>query len=382
MVRFDGVTKVYRKGRLRFNPRLAIPGRLGDKLSGDLHVALEDIDLAVAPGAALGVIGQNGAGKSTLLKLVAGVIAPTSGRVTVNGRTAALIELGAGFHPEMTGRENVEFSAAILGMGRRRLREVLPDVIEFAAIGSYLDTPVKRYSSGMLARLGFAVASHLDADVLVIDEVLSVGDAAFQRRCYDRILERRAEGAAILYVTHALWTVPVVCDHALLLTRGRVVSRGSPEAVVRAYLEPTDGDGPDPLEETTARVTRLELDPSCILPGDRCVVSIELQLARAAPSGSLLVSIMSPSGNPYGTVSSAEAGVRFSAAGHFAITCALASAPLVPGDYEVWAIFRMDDDQPVVDAFRRTGLRVEGPEADLTRGVVALEAEWSASQRQ
>jgi ABC-type polysaccharide/polyol phosphate transport system ATPase subunit len=375
-VAFEEVTKGYRLGRLRMSPRLAVPGSFGDRLGGEVHRALHDVSFTVGEGDSLGIIGHNGAGKSTLLKLVAGVITPTSGRVTVVGRTAALIELGAGFHPEMTGRENISFSAAVLGMGRRRLRELLPEIIEFAEIDDYLDTPIKRYSSGMLARLGFAVASHLDADVLVIDEVLSVGDSAFQRKCYERIAARRADGASVLYVTHAMWTVPVVCQRALLLERGRVVASGEPDDVVRTYLEGLDAPGDEPPATGLGSILRRVRMPSSVEPGNPLSVEIDLVHDRPCPNGSMIVSLLSPSGTVFGTASTIDSDVSFERSGRFSIRCDLESVPLVPGDYELYVVFRADHSQPVVDDLKRLPLRVEGPDPDLTMGAVALRATW------
>ena len=163
LVELRDVSKRYRLGRERANLRAAVPGRWGAVVQGDQHAALDHLSLSLSAGQSLGIVGPNGAGKSTLLKLVARVVGATSGDVRVRGRTAALIELGAGFHPDMTGRENVTFSAAVLGMGRRAVHARFDEIVEFAGVGPYIDTPVKRYSSGMLARLGFAVAAHLDA---------------------------------------------------------------------------------------------------------------------------------------------------------------------------------------------------------------------------
>jgi lipopolysaccharide transport system ATP-binding protein len=376
LVHFDGVTKAYRRGLLRFNPRLVLPGRLGDSLKGDIHYALRDVDFELEAGRSLGIIGHNGAGKSTLLKLVAGVTSATRGRVTVRGRTAALIELGAGFHPEMTGRENIDFSAAVLGMGRNTLRRVMPEIIDFAEIGDYLDTPVKRYSSGMLARLGFAVASHLDAEILVIDEVLSVGDAAFQRRCHNRIQQRRSEGAAILYVTHALWTLSLVCDEAFLLSEGRVVKRGTPEDVVHGYLDSLDAGSRQPGLPAGDALTALRIDRPTISPGEALTVFVEVDLDEPAPGGTVLVTITSQGLNVFASTSSIDAGVGFDGRGHTDFTCHLDSVPLVPGDYEIYAMFLREPSSPTVDDHRRISLRIEGEPTEPTRGPVALSSRW------
>ncbi len=197
--------------------------------------ALQQIGFEVRRGASMGVIGRNGAGKSTLLKLLAGITAPTRGRIVLQGRVAALIEVGSGFHPELTGRENVFLSGAILGMRRREISAKLERIVEFAGVQAFIDTPVKWYSSGMYVRLGFAVAAHLEADILLVDEVLAVGDAEFQVKCLQRIQELRDEGTTSLFISHDLTAVERLCDSALLLEAGAVAATGSPAEVVAAY---------------------------------------------------------------------------------------------------------------------------------------------------
>ncbi len=182
--------------------------------------AVRDVSFEVRRGEALGIIGHNGAGKSTILKLLSNITTPTSGEITIAGRLSSLIEVGSGFHPELTGRENVFLSGSILGMRRREIREKLDDIIEFAEVRQFVDTPVKRYSSGMYVRLGFAIAAHLDPDILLLDEVLAVGDASFQQKCFDVFHRMRDEGRTILFVTHDMGAVKKFCHRALLIERG------------------------------------------------------------------------------------------------------------------------------------------------------------------
>ncbi len=186
----------------------------------------------------IGFVGPNGAGKSTLLKLLSRITAPTEGRALLRGRVGSLLEVGTGFHPELTGRENVYLSGAILGMRRAEIRRKYSEIIEFAEIGDYVDTPVKRYSSGMQVRLGFAVAAHLESEILIVDEVLAVGDAAFQRRCLGK-LEDMAHGGGrtVLFVSHNLQAVHGLCDRAVYLEHGQLVELGEASAIVRSYLE-------------------------------------------------------------------------------------------------------------------------------------------------
>lgn len=195
--------------------------------------ALRDVDLAVAEGETLGLIGHNGSGKTTLLKVIAGILRPTAGVVRTRGRVAALLELGAGFHPELTGRENVYLNASFLGLSRRETERAYDDIVAFAELEDFMDNQVKFYSSGMLVRLGFAIAVHVDPAILLIDEVLAVGDEAFQRRCIDRVRAFQREGRTIVFVTHALDLVRQICDRAVMLHHGRVHAVGEPDDVVQ-----------------------------------------------------------------------------------------------------------------------------------------------------
>jgi ABC-2 type transport system ATP-binding protein len=199
--------------------------------------ALSDVSFHVPRGETLGIIGRNGTGKSTILKLIAGVMAPTTGDVLVRGRVSPLIELAVGFHPDLTGRENVFLNASILGMTNRDIRAHLPAIIEFAELGDFMDTPVKRYSSGMYVRLGFSVAVHSSPDILLIDEALAVGDAGFQAKCLGRIEEFQKQGVTIVLVSHALDWIKKLCGRTILMENGRLIDEGDPTDVVAHYLE-------------------------------------------------------------------------------------------------------------------------------------------------
>lgn len=213
--------------------RLVTLGRAGRKHREDFW-ALRGVTASIKAGTTIGLIGHNGSGKSTLLKVIGGIIDPTSGTVSRRGRIAALLELGAGFHPDLTGRENVFLNAAILGLTRKETEERFDAITEFSGIGDFIDTQVKFYSSGMYVRLAFAVAVHTDPDILLVDEVLAVGDEAFQRKCLDKIRSFQQEGRTIILVTHSLGQVQELCDEAILLNRGEVVYSGQAhEAVAR-----------------------------------------------------------------------------------------------------------------------------------------------------
>jgi ABC-2 type transport system ATP-binding protein len=197
--------------------------------------ALRDVSFSIDRGETVGIIGRNGSGKSTALKLIAGVMAPTEGEVRVAGRVSPLIELGAGFHPDLTGRENIHLNASILGMSSREIREQFDSIVQFAELADFIDTPVKRYSSGMYVRLGFAVAVHAKPDILLVDEVLSVGDAYFQEKCLARMHEFQSQGVTIVVVSHGLGLVSNFCERALWIDHGALVVDGPAAEVVRAY---------------------------------------------------------------------------------------------------------------------------------------------------
>jgi ABC-2 type transport system ATP-binding protein len=197
--------------------------------------ALRGVDVDVAPGESLGVVGENGSGKSTLLKLMAGIIPPHAGTVAVGGRVASMLELGAGFHPDFTGRENVYMNAAILGLSRRDVTRRMDEIVAFSELEAFIDNPVRTYSSGMYTRLGFAVASHVDSDVLLLDEVLAVGDEAFQRKCLGRVFEYRRGGGTVVFVSHDAEAVEQACDRAVLLEHGEVAADGRPGDVLATY---------------------------------------------------------------------------------------------------------------------------------------------------
>ena len=235
------VRKVYRRyGRRRqfatLKSALLSGSIIGDLKPDDAFEALRGVSFDVAAGKTFGIVGRNGSGKSTLLKLIAGIGRPTSGAVRVNGRVSALIELGAGFHPEISGRENVFINGMMLGLSRRDVARLFDDIVAFAELEDFIDAPVKTYSSGMYMRLGFAVAIHVDPEVLLVDEVLAVGDEAFTHKCLDKFAELRRRGRTVLLVTHQLEMVSRFCDEALWLDQGVARAHGDPKRVIDAYL--------------------------------------------------------------------------------------------------------------------------------------------------
>jgi ABC-type polysaccharide/polyol phosphate transport system ATPase subunit len=255
--------------------------------ASDQHVALDSIDFKIDPGEAVALIGPNGSGKSTLLKLTGGILKPTSGTVEVAGRVTALIELGAGFHPEITGRENVVINGMLLGLGRKEIEERMQEIIEFADIGPFIDQPVKIYSSGMYVRLGFAVAVAADPDVLLIDEVLAVGDEAFTRRCLDRLARMRQRGVTMVLVSHDLDLVTSFADRALYLDRGKIVAEGPADAVAARYRSDAAGDA---CREEQQPSTRGADDETRWGNGDIEIAGVEMLVgerpSRLVPGGS------------------------------------------------------------------------------------------------
>lgn len=243
-----------------------------------LHHALSHVSFELPRGQALGIIGLNGSGKSTLLQIVAGVLPPTTGHVEVGGRVAALLELGSGFNPELTGRENIFINAAILGLGRARIESLLDSIVAFADIGDYVDEPVKTYSSGMVVRLAFAVQVHTDPDILIVDEALAVGDAAFQAKAMAKMEEILARGTTLLFVGHDLNAVKAFCHRAMLLEKGRIVMEGLPDEVITEYLLRIHRDALA-LKAPDARIERLDDGYG---PGDACVDQATVNGARHA----------------------------------------------------------------------------------------------------
>jgi lipopolysaccharide transport system ATP-binding protein len=216
--------------------------------------ALKDVSFDVKRGEAVGIIGRNGAGKSTLLKILSRITEPTKGRIAIRGRVASLLEVGTGFHPELTGRENIFLNGAILGMTRREIKAKFDEIVHFAEVEKFLDTPVKRYSSGMYVRLAFAVAAHLEPETLVVDEVLSVGDAEFQKKCLAKMNDIGQAGRTVLFVSHNMLAVQTLCSRALLMSKGQFVADGSPQAIVAMYLRAnsTSPEGQQWVDSATA----------------------------------------------------------------------------------------------------------------------------------
>ena len=235
-ITINHVAKLFRRQKQKTFKEF-LPALFGGKSTSETFWALEDVNFEIKKGESFGIIGPNGSGKSTLLKLIAGVTQPTKGKLTVNGRLAPLIELGAGFHPELTGRENVFLNGVILGLTRRQIMTKFKDIVDFAELWEFIDQPIKHYSSGMYLRLAFAVAIHTDPEILLIDEILAVGDAAFQAKCDIRMKQFHDQGKTIVIVTHDLKTVSSFCQRAAYISRGRQLAVGPAPDIVNQYLQ-------------------------------------------------------------------------------------------------------------------------------------------------
>ena len=234
VIQLKNLTKIYKHYTHGVDRLLEILTRRSHHQS---FVAIHSLNLTIPPGQVVGIIGNNGAGKSTLLKLIAGTLHPSEGICEVSGRVAALLELGSGFHPDMTGQENVYLSGTMMGLSLERIRAIYDDIVTFAGIQSFMDQPVKTYSSGMFMRLAFAVATCVEPDVLIVDEALSVGDGAFARKSFNRIMQFKQSGKTILFCSHALYQVEAICDRVIWLERGHLKLDGMPGEVVNAYKE-------------------------------------------------------------------------------------------------------------------------------------------------
>jgi lipopolysaccharide transport system ATP-binding protein len=268
-VRFENVWKKFHRGEMHDSLRDLVPalvrraagrGPKREELAEGDFWAVSDVSFTVLPGQALGIIGPNGAGKSTILKLVTGILRPTRGYCTVQGRIGALIEVSAGFHPDLTGRENVFLQGAIMGMATTDITRKFDAIVEFSGIEEFIDTPVKRYSSGMNARLGFSIAAHLDPEVLIIDEVLAVGDFSFQQRAFGRVRELVNRNIAVIMVSHQLDRIAELCSDAILLDKGRIIRHGPAAECIAAYvLAPSRSAAPAARSDAPVELHELKL---------------------------------------------------------------------------------------------------------------------------
>jgi ABC-type polysaccharide/polyol phosphate transport system ATPase subunit len=360
-VRFENVSKRYSGGGQRPTLREALAAlcrradgpRRGTAPGGKGTPALDHVSFDVEAGDSFALIGPNGAGKSTLLKLLTGISPPTGGRVRLRGRVGALLEIGSGIHPDLTGRENIWLYGRIIGMSRREIARRFDAIVEFAELGHVLDAPVKMYSSGMQLRLGFSIASHVDPDLFVVDEALAVGDARFQAKCVERMTALVGEGRTLLFVSHDLPAVQAVCRHGLLLVNGRVHAQGSAQDAIRAYLDWIErGELQSKTKSGVVRgrdlvVERVTVhEPSgaeryAFDPEEPVEVRFHVHAERDLPNSIFTLGITDGRPGMLLQCSMLEQAHRFRVPrGHHVVRCQLGHLPLAPRTYEVWVGIR------------------------------------------
>ncbi|HSR91135.1 MAG TPA: polysaccharide ABC transporter ATP-binding protein [Gemmatimonadales bacterium] len=335
-VEFEAVWKKFRTGELHNRLRDFIPamvsrafrGRPADgALGGGEFWAVRDVSFTLGPGDALGIIGPNGAGKSTVLKLLTRILRPTHGRCLTQGRVGVLIEVAAGFHPDLTGRENIFLQGAIMGMPRKEILRKFDEIVAFSGVEWFLDTPVKRYSSGMHTRLGFAIAAHLDPDVLIIDEALAVGDAAFQRKAFARITELARSNIPVVVVSHQLETIARLCTEAILMSQGAVVRRGTPQECIVAYLAAEHNSSQARLAPTAVVIEELRVEPGeSVASGEWTTITLICSISGPGPSDSEAIGIRirsAESGEPVFETTTLSLGYDLPKSGRFSLTLEL-----------------------------------------------------------
>jgi lipopolysaccharide transport system ATP-binding protein len=323
--------------------RRAVGRKTAPRSEPEIIRALDELTFTIEPGETVGFIGHNGAGKSTLLKVLSRITEPTRGWGEIRGRVGALLEVGTGFHPELTGRENVYLNGAILGMRRREIERRFDEIVAFADVERFLDTPVKRYSSGMAVRLAFAVASHLDPEVLIVDEVLGVGDTAFQRRSIDRMIQVADEGRTILFVSHNMSLIRRLCRRGVVLEQGRVIADADIDAAVVAYLGTMEAaqeialaDRSDRRGYGLVRATSLIVRGTYGIPVAGGPATIEVVITGGGAGVSCRLSIYDPLGLPVTTIDSSNAGDDDRADGPTdRFVCEIDELPLIPGRYRI-----------------------------------------------
>lgn len=289
--------------------------RVNDPLQEDFW-ALQDVSFDIKQGDRVGIIGRNGAGKSTLLKVLSRITEPTTGRIKIRGRVASLLEVGTGFHPELTGRENIFLNGAILGMGKLEIKRKFDEIVAFAEVERFLDTPVKRYSSGMYVRLAFAVAAHLEPEVLVVDEVLAVGDSAFQKKCLGKMEDVSREGRTVLFVSHNMAALQTLCNQAIFLKQGKVVSQGNAAEQIHHYLhdgnaqEVSGADGAFKIDQTLS-LDLLRLQPAILRSGEDLTVHLIFSSVERSRLSDLCLLLYSAMGTRLGVIDLRRSDVEY-----------------------------------------------------------------------
>lgn len=371
MIKVDNVKKEYRLGaiggttlrdelqRLRAKRKhLEDPTRkIGAKEVniGERFMALDGVSFEVKKGEAVGIIGHNGAGKSTLLKLITRITAPTSGNIYLNGRVASMLEVGTGFHPELTGRENVYLNGAILGMTKKEIDAKMEDIIEFSEVRQFIDTPVKRYSSGMYVKLAFSVAAHLDSEIMIMDEVLAVGDVAFQNKCLTKMRQAATEdGKTVLYVSHNMNTIRTLCDRCIVMEHGRVVFDGDVEEAIGIYLgmdnsyhshiNVTDKMRDEHHQNPKVAIEQITVDSEdgIFTVGDTMNTALRLVNRSDTSADVFIRAILKTADGMPVTMFPTEYAIHFAPSQQISKTFTLDISNIVPGNYAVtWVVYEM-----------------------------------------
>ena len=355
--------------------------------------ALHEVNLQIMPGEVVGIVGSNGAGKSTLLQLVCGTLAPTTGDISVKGRVAALLELGAGFNPEFSGRENVYMSAAVTGLSQQEVNARFEEIVDFSGLRDFIDQPVKTYSSGMYMRLAFSVATSVDPNILVIDEALSVGDGGFARKSFDRIMQLKERGATILFCSHSLYQVEAFCERALWLEKGNVRLVDKAAHVTAAYQASMDKErsgvvsdsAPPLLQQMSGRILKVYggvdglvgTTLRAISLKSTVTVTVEFALAPNLPPPGVAVGITNAAGMAIASASSVEDDVRIDvdSAGRGAATVIFENIPLLKGEYSIMVFVTCEKAMHVYDMAERC-ITLQITQDGLAQGVVALPHQW------
>lgn len=396
LVIFDHVTKEYRISQERTNARALIPGRRGEPDEATIFRALDDVCFTMEHGETLGLIGHNGAGKSTLLRVLAGIVEPTRGTSLVNGRFASLIELGIGFDEELTGHENVFFAGDIMGMTKAEIRRKYDEIVQFSGVEAFLDMPVKRYSTGMRARLGFAVATAIDCDVLLVDEVLSVGDFEFQRRSMERIREMHEAGASLVLVTHNLWAVNSLCERVILLDHGRVVVDGTPAEAMKKYIgeEPKTEMDPEvgasfedfqvpPSISGKVTIGSIKAIPEVIKSGDSITIQATITVHESC-EGMVVMSLFTSERAVFAERDLGPAEF-LATPGSYVVRAKVPNLPLATGRFQFRIAVLPEDDRhlgqefPAALAVASTEMKIDG-EINARPGL-KLQTQWSVEPK-
>jgi lipopolysaccharide transport system ATP-binding protein len=356
VIRAEGLGKSYRLRHQRQQGYIALRDVLAERIhavgrwlrgresmlreSEEEFWALRDVSFEVRRGDVVGVIGRNGSGKSTLLKILSRITEPTEGRVRIRGRVASLLEVGTGFHPELTGRENIFLNGAILGMTRAEMRRKFDEIVAFAEVEKFLDTPVKRYSSGMYVRLAFAVAAHLEPEILLVDEVLAMGDAEFQRRCLGKMRDVSQGGRTVLFVSHNMAAVQALCGRGVLLDRGRVILDGRSGEVVRHYLQldlAANAVGPSRVLSRSLTLTRMDCSPMVVQQYSPFTLNAVLEVSADEIISDLALLIHGPGGGRTALIDlrSPDGPFRLARGSRLAIRAEVPGAPFVENDFSL-----------------------------------------------